>query len=100
MNNNLENMGNNGDEYNLTFQDYLIILRVHLKKIIFFTLSGLVLSIYITNNIPPKYQSTSTIEIREKPGANMIMDFSGNRSQNRMTNEISVIKSRALAKKL
>ena len=40
MNNNLENMGNNGDEYNLTFQDYLIILRVHLKKIIFFTLSA------------------------------------------------------------
>ena len=30
----------------------------------------------------------------------MIMDFSGNRSQNRMTNEISVIKSRALAKEV
>ncbi len=100
MNNNLENMGNNGGEYNLTFQDYVIILRVHLKKIIFFTLSALALSIYTTNNIPPKYQSTSTIEIREKPGANMIMDFSGSRSQNRITNEISVIKSRALAKEV
>ena len=100
MNNNLDNIGNNANEYNLTFQDYVVIFRIHLKKIIFFTLFGFLLSIYTTNNIPPKYQSTATIEIREKPGANMIMDFSGSRSQNRMTNEISVIKSRALAKEV
>ena len=80
-------------EYSLTFQDYIAIGRIHIKKIIFFTLTGFVLSVYNTYNIPPKYQSTSTVEIREKPGANMVMDFSGSRSQNRMINEISVIKS-------
>ena len=88
------------DGYNLTFQDYVAIGRIHLKKIIFFTLIGLVLSIYTTHNIPPKYKSTSTVEIREKPGASMVMDFSGSRSQNRMINEISVIKSRVLAKEV
>ena len=38
--------------------------------------------------------------IREKPGANMIMDLGGKQNQNRMINEIQLIKSRALAKKV
>ena len=70
------------------------------KFIILITLISLLWSVYYTNNIPPKFQATSTIEIREKPGASMVMDFTGNRSQYRMINEISVIKSRALGKEV
>tara|TARA_B100000686_G_C16806352_1_gene991055 strand:+ start:2576 stop:4915 length:2340 start_codon:yes stop_codon:yes gene_type:complete len=81
----------------LTLQDYLIIFRIHLKKIIIITLIGMVYGIYHTYTVPPKYQSTATVMIREKPGANM-MNFGGNSSKNRMVNEIQLIKSRALAK--
>jgi len=103
MNNNIQqglDLKNNGNEYNLTFQDYIIIIRIHLKKIILITLICVLWSVYYTHNIPPKFQATSTIEIREKPGASMVMDFTGNRNQNRMINEISVIKSRALGKEV
>ena len=86
--------------YELTFQDYLIIIRIHYKKILALTLIGLLLGLYITYNIPPEYRATATIEIREKPGASMIMDLSGNRSQNILINEIEVIRSRALAKEV
>tara|TARA_B100001250_G_scaffold206644_2_gene177380 strand:+ start:2550 stop:4889 length:2340 start_codon:yes stop_codon:yes gene_type:complete len=90
----------NNFEYVLTFQDYLIIFRIHLKKIISIFILAFFISIYYTFNIPPKYQASATVEIREKPGANMIMDLSGNMSQKRMINEIQVIKSRLLAKKV
>ena len=55
---------------------------------------------YYSHNIPPKYKATATIEIQEKPGENIIMDFSGSSSNNRMNNEIQIIKSRFLAKKV
>ena len=87
-------------QYDLTFRDYLIIIRIHLKKIIIFSIIGLSYGIYHTFNIPPNYQSTATVEIREKPGANMIMDLSGNRNQNRLINEIQVVRSRAVAKEV
>tara|TARA_B100001123_G_scaffold450039_1_gene618180 strand:+ start:72 stop:2435 length:2364 start_codon:yes stop_codon:yes gene_type:complete len=84
----------------LTLQDYFIILRIHLKKIIFLTFIALAYGIYYTYTLPPQYRATATVMIREKPGANMIMDLGGNQNQNRMINEIQLIKSRALAKKV
>ena len=66
----------NSYEYVLTFQDYLIIFRIHIKKIISIFVLAFFISIYFTFNIPPKYQASATVEIREKPGANMIMDLS------------------------
>jgi len=87
-------------KYDLTFQDYLIILKIHWKKIIFFTLLSLSIGLYSTYSIPPEYKATATVEIRDKPEENMVLDFSGNRSQNKLINEIQVIKSRALAKKV
>ena len=96
----IENSNINSSEYDLTFRDYLIIIRIHIIKIILFSIIGLSWGIYHTFNIPPNYQATSTVEIREKPGANMIMDLSGNRNQNRIINEIQVVKSRAVAKEV
>ena len=103
MNSNIKNIDNNVNDRSedaLTIQDYIIITQIHIKKIIAFTIIGLLISIYHTYNIPPRYQAHTTIEIREKPGANMIMDLTGNHNQNRMLNEIEVIKSRALAREV
>ncbi|MEE2765744.1 MAG: Wzz/FepE/Etk N-terminal domain-containing protein, partial [Candidatus Neomarinimicrobiota bacterium] len=82
----------------LTLQDYIVILRIHLKKIIILTLIGLGYGIYHTYTIPPQFHSTATVMVREKPGADMVVDFGESRNRNRMENEIQLIKSRALAK--
>tara|TARA_Y100001980_G_C14553956_1_gene339890 strand:- start:2334 stop:4673 length:2340 start_codon:yes stop_codon:yes gene_type:complete len=100
MINNTTTNQKNGHEYVLTFQDYLIIFRIHFKKIISIFILAFFISIYFSFNIPPQFQASATVEIREKPGANMIMDLSGNMNQKRMINEIQVIKSRLLAKKV
>ena len=90
----------NNSNYELSFQDYFTIFRIHLKKIITLSILGLTVSIYWTYTIPPTFVATSSVEIREKPGAEMVMDFSGIRDQNRLINEIQVIKSRSLAKEV
>ena len=76
--------------YDLTLQDYLIILKIHWKKIITITILSLLFGIYYTFNIPPKYNATVTVEIREKPEQNVVFDLSGNRNQNKLINEILI----------
>ena len=83
----------------LTIWDYLIILRLHYKKITFLTVIGLLIGLYNIITIPPSYTATATVAVREKPGAGLIMDLTGNRKLNRMSNEIQLIKSRSVAKK-
>ena len=99
-NNKLDISNNSRDDYQLTFQDYVVIIRIHFKLIIFMTLLGLLISTYMTYSIPLSFQATATVEIRERPGANMVMDFSGNTNKNRLVNEIQVIMSRSLAKEV
>lgn len=82
----------------LTIRDYLIILRLHYKKLISFTIFGMAFAFYKIITVPPSYTATATVAIREKPGAGMIMDLTGNRDRNRMSNEIQLIKSRSVAK--
>ena len=94
------NSFNFNDTPDLTLGDYLIILRIHYRKIIFFALIGLLYGIYYTYTISPNFQATATVIIREKPGANMIMDLAGNHNQNRMSNVIQLIRSRALGKEV
>ena len=64
MNNNLNNTGYN-EMNTTTFQDYVVIIRIHLENN-FFTLSGFILSIYtritFRQSINLQYN-----EIREKP---------------------------------
>lgn len=98
--NNFQNQNYMNPEHELTLRDYIVILRIHLKKIILCTIIGTLFGIYHTYTIPPNYKATASLMIREKPGANMIMDVSGNRSNNRMINIIEVIRSRALAKEV
>ena len=93
-----QNYDNPVNELNL--QDYIAILRIHLLKIIIVILIVLGFATYNTYTIPPQYWATATVIIREKPGANMVMDFGGERVTNRMENEIQLIQSRALAKEV
>ena len=86
------------DVNELTFRDYFFILRTNYKKIIFCTLIGLGYGIYNIYTTPPSYIATATIVIREKPGANIVMDLTGNRDENRIKNELELIKSRKVAK--
>tara|TARA_B100000519_G_scaffold108915_1_gene94382 strand:+ start:729 stop:3077 length:2349 start_codon:yes stop_codon:yes gene_type:complete len=83
----------------LTFRDYFFIIKFHSIKVLFFTVSGLMISIYSILTIPPSYTATATVAIREKPGAGVIMDLTGDRDRNRMYNEIQLIRSRSVAKK-
>ena len=84
----------------LNLQDYIAIFRIHMIKIIILTLIGFGFATYNTYTIPPQYWATATVMVREKPGANMVMDFGGERATNRMENEIQLIQSRALAKEV
>lgn len=84
----------------MSLQDYITILRIHLNKIVIIILFGIGYALYYTYTVPPTFHATATVMVREKPGANMIMDFGGNRNIDRMVNEIQLIKSRVLAKEV
>ena len=85
----------------LSLRDYLVILRIHLKKIIILTLIGLGYATYDTYTIPPKYRATATLMIREKPGAQMVMKIESDLAKNsHIVNEIQLIKSRSVAKEV
>jgi len=64
-----------GSDYQLELQDYLIILRIHAKKIIVFTIIGLLCAIYINYNTLPSFKALSTILIKDDSASNLIMDF-------------------------
>jgi len=81
----------------LSFRDYLMIVRIHFKKILFIILSLFCISIYYTFSITPEYNATATVMLREKPGASTIMNFGGVRQRNQIINEIQLIKSRSVS---
>ena len=100
MNNAIDQNEVYDDSANLSFLDYIQILKFHWKKIIFITVITLFLATYQTFTVYPKYAANASIMIKEKPGANMIMDVSGKHLQNRLKNEMQLIKSRAVAKEV
>ena len=82
----------------LTFRDYYFLLSIHYKKILIFTLVGIFISVYQILTTAPSYTATATIVVREKPGANVIMDLTGDRERSRIENELQLIRSRTVAK--
>ena len=82
----------------LTFRDYYFLLSIHYKKILIFTLVGIIISVYQILTTPPSYTATATIVVREKPGANVIMNLTGDRERSRIENELQLIRSRTVAK--
>ncbi len=86
---------NEANDFNI--KDILFIARVHSKKILIITITFLFLSIYYTISESPEYRASTSIMIREKQGAAMIMDFGGTRQRNQIINEIQLIRSRQVA---
>ena len=82
----------------LTIRDYLLLLRIHAKKIILFGLIGLSISFYQMIYTPPSFSATATIVVGENPGASVIMDLRGNNERNKIENQLQLIRSRTVAK--
>ncbi len=90
---------NSIDNRDLSIRDYFFIIKFHYIKILLYTIVGLIIGIYSIITLPPSYTATATVAIREKPGAGVIMDLTGNHDRNRMYNEMQLIRSRSVAKK-
>ena len=80
-----------------SIKDYIFIIRLHYKKIIFFVILGFIVGLYFNLVTPPKHVATASVILKDKPGTSMVMDFSGSRAQDRMSNAIQMIKSRGIA---
>ncbi len=79
-------------------KEYIFIIRLHLKKILFFTIIGFCIGFYYTLVTPPYHLATSSVLLKENPGAGMVMDLTGNRNQDNISNAIQMIRSRIIAK--
>ena len=100
MNNAIDQNEVYDDSTNLSFLDYIQILNFIMEKNYFYNCNYTLLATYQTFTVYPKYAANASIMIKEKPGANMIMDVSGKHVQNRLKNEMQLIKSRAVAKEV
>lgn len=86
-------------ENQLGLGDYINIFTMHVKKIVFLIFFGTLLSTYQTYTTPPVYKATSTVIVRDKPGAAMVMKIGG-KDESRIVNEKQFIKSRLVAKEV
>ncbi len=86
-------------ENELQLKDYFLIIRIHLKKIILIFILFLLVGIYSTFSKVPKYRSTASVIISQKPGSQSLEGFtSADRTNQLMNNKMSLLKSRALMK--
>ena len=86
-------------ENELQLKDYFLIIRIHLKKIILIFISFLMVGVYSTFSKVPKYRSTASVIISQKPGSQSLEGFtSADRTNQLMNNKMSLLKSRALMK--
>ena len=81
-----------------SIKEYIFIIRLHLKKILFFTFNWFLYWFYYTLVTPPYHLATSSVLLKENPGAGMVMDLTGNRNQDNISNAIQMIRSRIIAK--
>jgi capsular exopolysaccharide synthesis family protein len=94
-----DNINNQDKSSDLPFnvKDFIFLLRINYLKILFFVFFGFLISLYYTLSVPPEFRANTSIMIREKQGASMIMDFGGTRHRNQILNEIQLIKSRQIS---
>ena len=82
----------------LYLKDYFIIIRIHLKKIIFIFLIALLSGVYSTYIKIPRYRAQATVMITQKPGSQSLQNFAPTNNSNQINNKILLIKSRGLLK--
>ena len=85
-------------ENELYLKDYIIILRIHLKKIIFIFLIALFSGVYSTYSKIPRYRAIATVMVTQKPGSQSLQNFAPTNNSNQINNKILLIKSRGLLK--
>ncbi len=84
-------------ENELYLKDYVIILRIHLKKIIIIFLIALSLGVYSTFSKIPKYRASATIMVTQKPGSQSLQSFgNSDNTVQIINNKILLLKSRGL----
>ena len=83
-------------ENELYLKDYVIIIRIHLKKIITIFLIALSLGIYSTYSKIPKYRANATIMVTQKPGSQSFQNFGNIDNTSQIKNKILLLKSRGL----
>mgnify|MGYP001253282504 FL=1 len=80
----------------LYLKDYLIILRIHFKKIIFIFFIAFFAGIYSTYSKIPRYRAKATVMVTQKPGSQSLQNFGNADNTAQINNKILLIKSRAL----
>ena len=91
-----DNANYQSSEDELYLKDYVIILRIHLKKIITIFLIAFFLGVYSTYSKTPKYRATATVMVTQKPGSQSLQNFSNSDNSGQINNKILLIKSRGL----
>ena len=86
------------EENELYLKDYIILLRIHLKKIILIFTTFILAGIYTTYSKIPKYQASATVMVTQKPGSQSLQNFGNSNNNSQINNKILLIKSRALLK--
>ena len=83
-------------ENELYLKDYIIIFRIHLKKIIIIFFVFLLIGIYTTYSKEPQYRAVASVMITQKPGAQSLQSFSSSDNNSIINDKILLIKSRGL----
>ena len=79
-------------ENELYLKDYIIILRIHLKKIIMIFLIAFSLGVYSTFSKIPKYRANATIMVTQKPGSQSLQNFGNSDNTGQINNKILLAK--------
>ena len=66
-------------ENELYLKDYIILFRIHLKKIILIFTAFLLAGIYSTYSKIPKYRASATVMVTQKPGSQSLQNFGSSR---------------------
>ncbi|MBA65878.1 MAG: hypothetical protein CMG55_08775 [Candidatus Marinimicrobia bacterium] len=84
-------------ENELYLKDYFLLLRIHLRKLIYCVILFLLIGFYTTINKTPMYSSKGTMIVRVSPGANTVADITKQKNNNQIRNKIELLRSRTLA---
>lgn len=87
-------------EYQMTLQDYFVLVKIYYKLVLICGFIGLMIGFYKKLNSIPIYKATASVVLKESDASSLVMDFSGSNRQNKLINEMQLIKSRSLSKKV
>jgi capsular exopolysaccharide synthesis family protein len=87
-------------DVSINLNDFWLLLKINLKAIIVITIIVFLISVYTSFSSIPEYNASTTLMLKEKASASLVMDFGGSRQRNQIINEIQLIQSRTVAEKV